>query len=191
MSQTHRHRSTLVVAATALAMLTILGGCASLSPEEAQAKRDEIDAMSEATLTELLESRPELQSVFDESPGYAIASMKLTKVPVFGGSGGPGVVIDKETGARTYLKVTRFDVGGGMGIATFRVVVLFEDPELLSQAMTGFWHFDAGMEAGAGSTSAEGSVSSVTSGYKVFKLADSGALATVTARVVRARPYFD
>jgi hypothetical protein len=172
-------------------LLTMLSSCASLSEEEANSKRKEIDSMGDTALSRLLEIRPELQSAFEASPGYAIADMKLTKVPVFGASGGPGLVVDRRTGARTYLKVTRFDVGGGMGIATFKVVILFQDAELLEQAMSGFWHFDAGAEAGAGGVSAEGSASAISTGYQVFRLADSGALATVTVRMVRARPYFD
>jgi len=118
--------------------------------------------------------------------------MTLTKVPFVGGARAPGVIVDKRTGQRTYLELTRFDVGGGMGVATFKVVVLFQDPELLSRAMSGFWHFEAGAEAGAGSASAEGSVAAATSkGYKVFRLAENGVLATVTVRTVRARPYLD
>jgi lipid-binding SYLF domain-containing protein len=191
MLQVQSHRQTARLPALMLIVLALLTGCASLSPEEAQAKREEIDQMEAATLARLLETRPELQSVFDASPGYAVGDMKLTKIPVFGGSVGPGVVVDKRTDARTYLRVTRFDVGGGMGIATFKVVILFQDPELLEQAITGFWHFEGGAEAGAGSASAEASVAGTSTGYQVFKLADSGALATVTVRMVRARPYFD
>ena len=57
MSQLHRRRFTAGPATVALILLVILSGCASLSPEEAQAKREEIDAMSEATLAELLETK--------------------------------------------------------------------------------------------------------------------------------------
>jgi lipid-binding SYLF domain-containing protein len=190
MPRSQRHTA-VALRVLALVLLTALGGCASLSPEEIQAKREAIDAMSDAALARLLETRPELQSVLDESPGYAIADMKLTKVPFVGGSGGPGVVVDKRSGRRTYLEVTRFDVGGGMGVAAFKVVLLFQDAELLDRAMTGFWHFDAGAQAGAGSASADGAVSAVSKGYQVYRLAESGALATVTVRIVRAKPYLD
>ena len=98
MSQLHRRRFAAGPASVTLILLAVLTGCTSLSPEEAQTKRDKIDVMGAATLAELLETRPDLESSFDEAPGYAIASMKLTKVPVFGGSDGAGVVIDKRTG---------------------------------------------------------------------------------------------
>jgi hypothetical protein len=54
--------------------------------------------------------------------------MKQTKFPLFGGSGGWGIVIDQRGGSRAYLKLTRFDAGGGVGVSSFKVLVLFQEP---------------------------------------------------------------
>jgi len=191
MWQRRAHESAISLTALLAVLITSLAGCASLSPEEAQAKRDEIDAMSDAALARLFDTQPELRAAFDESPGYAVADIKLTKVPFVGGSEGPGIIVDKRTGKRTYLEVTRFDVGGGMGLSSFKIIVQFKDPELLTRAMSGFWRLEAGAEAGAGSASVEGSVGSASKGYQVFRLTDSGAIASVTARVVRAKPILE
>jgi lipid-binding SYLF domain-containing protein len=183
-----RHGARLTFAAVLAAALF---GCSTLSPEGAEQKRQEIDAMSDSVITRLVERRPKLQQALDDSPGYAVADMAVTKVPMVGGGGGSGVIIDKRSGARTYVEVTRFEVGGGMGLQSFKVLVLFEDEELLDQAMKGFWHMDAGAEVGAREESAEGSVSPGSKGYQVFKLAEGGAVATVTVRAVRARPFLN
>ena len=178
-----------LIAVTSL--MVVLASCATLSPEEAEQKRREIDAMSEAAITRLIESRPELKPSLDQAVGVAVADMSVTKIPVFGAGGGVGVIVDKRSNARTYVKVSRFEIGGGMGVQSFKVILLVQDPKLMDEGMSGFWHFDAGADVAAGEKSAEGSVASASSGYQVFRLADSGAIATVTVRTIRARPFLD
>jgi len=172
-------------------LITALFGCNTLTPEEAQQKRQEIDAMSESALARLVDIHPEVQSQIDESPGYAVADMSVSKIPFVGAGGGSGVIVDRRSGDRTYVKVSRFEVGGGMGVQSFKVIVLFEDEDLLGRAMTGFWQVDAGAQVGAGETSAEGSASSVARGYHVYRLTEGGAIATVTVRAVNARPFLN
>ena len=166
-------------------------GCAGLSPDQEQEKRLEIDAMSKATLATFAEQHPDAADAFERSLGYAVVDMKVTKVPVFGAGSGLGVVFDKRNDARTYVKVSRFEVGGGLGVQAFKAIVLLHDPVLLDRAMKGAWHFDAGMEAAAGGTSAEGKVSTADKGYQAFKIAEGGVVATLTVRMIRAQPYLD
>ena len=166
----------------------IFTGCSSLTPEAHQEKREELDAMSDAVLVRLLEKQPEVSTVLEQSAGYAVADMSHTKVPVFGAGKGFGVVIDKRSNARTYVEVSQFEVGGGLGVQTFKAVVLFENEGLLEQAMKGFWHFDAGAEATAGDSSADGSIST-RKGYRAYKISEGGAIATLTIKAVRAKPF--
>ncbi len=117
--------------------------------------------------------------------------MSLTKIPMIGAGKRLGVVVDKRTGTRSYIKVSRFDVGGGMGAQKFKTVIVFDDGELPDRAVTRAWHYEAGAEAGVGSESTEGTARATTRGYQAFKLVDSGAVATVTVRVAYAKPYLD
>lgn len=170
---------------------TVIFGCATLSPEEREAKRAELDEMGEITVSRLLETRADIQDVLDRSIGYVVVDMSLTKIPMIGAGKGLGVVIDKRTGTRSYIKVSRFDVGGGIGAQKFKTVIVFDDGELLDRVVSGAWHYEAGAEAGVGSETTEGTARATTRGYQAFKLVDSGAVATVTVRVAYAKPYLD
>lgn len=170
-------------------VLMALVGCASLSPQERDAKRAELDAMSEKAMATLLQSKPEAADSLDKSVGYAVVHMTTTKIPMVGAGSGAGVVVDKRSSAHSYVKVSRFEVGGGLGAQKFKVIIFFFDEKLLAATASGAWHFDAGAEAAAGSASAEGTASGLGDGYKAYRLAEEGAVATVTVRVAYATPY--
>jgi hypothetical protein len=167
----------------------LLHGCAGLSPEEQQVKRAELDEMGEKTVAALLETRPEAREALDQAVGYAVVDMKVTKIPVFGAGGGFAVIVDRRAGNHSYAKVSRFEVGGGLGAQKFKVVVFFEDEKLLDRAIKGAWHFEAGAEASAGSASSEGKITRTDKGYRAFRIVEGGAAATVTIRLARATPY--
>jgi hypothetical protein len=170
-------------------VLLVLHGCAGLSPEEQELKRVELDEMGEKTVAVLLETRPEAQEALDRAVGYAVVDMKTTKIPVFGAGGGHAVIVDRRAGINTYAKVSRFEVGGGLGAQKYKVVVFFEDEKLLDRAIKCAWHFEAGAEASAGSASSEGKVTPTDKGYRAFKIVEGGAAATVTIRMALAKPY--
>jgi lipid-binding SYLF domain-containing protein len=182
------HQPSLLRSALVAFLTVLLIGCASLSPEERAAKRAELDAMTDATIESLLATTPAARDLLDRSAGYMVLDMKVTKIPVFGAGKGFGVVVDRGTKSRTYLEVSRFEVGGGLGAQAFKVVVIFEDPKLLNKAAAGAWYYEAGAELTAGSASAEGSAHKQPKGYVAYRIAESGAAATVTVRVARAKP---
>jgi len=175
---------------TALLLLALASGCASLSPEQIEEKRREIDATSESTIATLLEKQPEIREIFDQVPGYAVAEMKVTKIPGVGGGGGTGVVVDRRSNKRTYVKISRFEVGAGLGVQAFRAVILFEDPALLERAMTGFWHMSGSGEAAAGDKSAEGKVAG-QKGYRTYKMTEAGVAVTATVQLIQAKPFLE
>jgi len=171
--------------------IALLNGCATLSIDEQQEKRIELNEMSDGTIATLLETRPGASELLEQCLGYAVIKMQVTKIPVFGAGGGYGVVKDERTGVRSYIKVSRFELGGGLGAQVYKVVIFFSDEKLLARAIAGTWHFDAGAEAGAGDTAIEGNVNSAEEGYRAFKIAESGAAATVTVRIARGTPYLN
>jgi lipid-binding SYLF domain-containing protein len=167
----------------------VLSGCATLSPEERDAKRAELDEMGERAVATLLEKDPQLKAVIDRSVGYVVVDMTSTKIPIFGAGSGFGVVVDKRSNTRSYLKVSHFEVGGGLGAQKFKVIIVFSDGKLLDRVASGAWHYQAGAEVVAGSERAEGSVATSDKGYEAFRLTENGAVMTVTVRVARAKPY--
>lgn len=171
--------------------IALLNACSGLTPDEQQAKRAELDAMGEKTIATLMETHAGTREVLDQSLGYVVIEMTVTKIPVFGAGGGLGVVVDRRSGTHSYVKVTRFEVGGGLGAQKYKVIIFFDDEKLLKRVISGAWHFEAGAEAGAGSTSAEGKVSTSEKGYRAYKIVEDGAIATVTVRAAYAEPYLN
>ena len=190
---------TLAIRAAVIAhILAAATGCATTSPEEGGPTAAELDEMGEKAVATLLESKPEVQETLDKSVGHVVVNMTVTKIPWFGAGVGYGVVVDKRTDTRSYIRVSRFEVGGGYGAQKYKVVIVFSDEKLLERAAKGTWHYEAGAEVAAGSTSAEvgagssgadGVPTKSGKGYKAFKLAEGGAVATVTVRVANAKPY--
>ena len=158
----------------------------SMSVEE---KRDFLAEAEQKTLAELIEKRPETQAEMDRSVGHAVFSNRSAKIPFIGAGDGIGVVFDKKTGERTYLKVQRLDVGGGFGIREYRLVVVFFEEEPLEKLAGGKLELAAGAEAGAG----KGDVGLGTEGISgkqkeklaLYQLSDTGVSATITVRLIR------
>jgi lipid-binding SYLF domain-containing protein len=170
-------------------MAFLVEGCATLSLEERTQKRNEIDTMADKAIAELIEENPKIQKKMDKAIGYMIVDAKVTKIPVFGAGSGTGVVVDKITDTTTYIKVTRYDIGGGLGTRTFKSILLFKDRELLDAAKDGKWIFRAGAEASAGSATSEGSSGSKKKGYELYVLSEGGASVTWTVYMIRIKPY--
>ena len=172
---------------TGVILLGLLSGCASLSIEE----RGKLDHMADETVTALIQEHASLDELLENSLGYMVVDNKVVKIPVLGGGGGQGVVQDKTTGKRKYVKVTRMDFGGGWGVRKFQVLVLFSDPEQLEQAQHGRWIWRLGAEVSAGDKSLEGSSSQMKDdkGYTVYVRSDTSASVTYTLCAIRMKPY--
>lgn len=168
-------------------ILFVIAGCSTMTTAEKIQKRAELDAMAEAAIAGLIEQDPEIRTEIEQSLGYAVANMKLTKIPVVGAGGGEGVFVDKQTGQRTYFTVSRLDIGGGWGARSYKALLVFESQKVMDRAKDGVWEFQAGAEVSAGSASAEGSSGDLNKGFTMHVLSDGGASATVTARVIRTK----
>ncbi len=168
-----------------LMTLLMVVSCSSMTVSEKQQKRSDIDLMAEKAITGLIEEEAELQQELDKSFGYAVANMKLTKVPIVGAGGGEGVLVNKKTKKRTYFTVKRFDLGGGWGARSYKALMVIETQEILDRFDSGVWEFQAGVEASAGTAAAEGSSGALNEGFSLHILSDGGASATATARVIR------
>lgn len=173
-----------------LLLLLLVFPLADLSAEEPQ--HDELDAMGTTAREQLLVERPELEEKLDKLPGYAVIAMTTTKIPGVGTGMGYGVIIDNRSAARSYIRVSQFEVGGGLGAQKFKLVILFKDDVPLERIKSGGWRYESSADFSANTDTSDGS-STVSSksgkGYKVFKLAEDGALATITLRLLQVKPY--
>ncbi|UCB54154.1 MAG: hypothetical protein JSW45_09365 [Thiotrichales bacterium] len=179
------HRGLLVITVIAIA------ACATNSPDTTGPSRAELDAMSDTAIATLVETTPELEELLNQSPGYAVVKMTITKIPVVGTGAGYGVVVNQRTNTRSYIRVSQFEIGGGMGAEKFKVLIVFTDEKLVDRAARGTWHYEAGAEAVAGSDAAQASTATLDKGkgYKAFKITEGGVCVRVTVRVAQAKPY--
>lgn len=167
-------------------LLLALIACSSMTVSERETKRGELDDMAAKTIAGLVEDDETLQQKVDDSPGYAVANMKVTKVPIVGAGGGEGVFVNQKTNKRTYFTVSRLDVGGGWGARSYKTLLIFDDEKSMGEWKDGKWEFAAGVEASAGTAAAEGA-SGGNEGFTMHVLSDGGASATATARVIRIK----
>ena len=115
--------------------------------------------------------------------GYAVVSNRVAKIPFVGAGEGIGVVFDAKTGERTYLKVGRLDIGGGLGAREYRMVILFFDQGLLENLASG--KLEAGAKDKDIGTGAGGVVGSRNEKRVLYQLSDAGVSATFTVRAIR------
>lgn len=172
-----------------LVLLILLAGasaCSTMTASEREQKRNALDEMASTAIAALTANDPELQPKLKDSLAYAVANMKVTKIPLVGAGGGEGVFVDNNSQQRTYFTVSRFDVGGGWGARSYKILLTVESQEVLDRFKGGVWEFQAGAEASAGTASMQGSSSDLANkGFTTYVLSDGGASATVTARVIR------
>ncbi len=157
-------------------------------------KADKLEYMANLeteTLADLTKQNPEAEKELSDAVGYAIIEQKVVKVPGVGAGGGVGVVVDKETDKRSFLRVQRVDLGAGVGGKAYKLVLVFHDAELLRDVANGKLHTEAGAEAaakaggvGGGAEGASGQL--LKKGYSTYVLTDAGVSATATVRVFHA-----
>lgn len=164
-------------------LLAVLSGCTSIPVDQRAEIRAGIDADAAETLQRMLEHEPGFREKLQAAEGCFITRLSATKVPIVGGGYGMGVLYEKGTGHRTYMNVTRTELGVGLGIGQFRAVLLLEDKETLEDFRGGIWRTGIGTESSMGGTSAGKQTSG--KGYSVHFVSDSGAAIAASARTVR------
>jgi lipid-binding SYLF domain-containing protein len=188
-SSVNKGRVLRLTAVTLAALLAASCGSSTYRSMSAQEKRAFLVELETQTLAELVEKHPEAQADMEKAIGHAVFSIQMAKVPFVGAGEGIGVVFDTKTGERTYLKVGRFDVGGGLGVRKYRLVVLFFEEGALKKLAGGKLELGAGVEVGAGDsdvgTGAGGIAGSRKEKYALYQLSEAGVSATLTVRLIR------
>ena len=135
-----------VLAATVL----IISGCGPSAKKYTLSERRQIiDTMADQNLERLYIERPSARQEIVESAGYAVFSNANVHVIFVGGGGGHGVVIDKTTGRKTYMKVGSGGIGFGLGAKDYRQVIIFKTRQALTDFVGSGWGFGGQAEATA------------------------------------------
>jgi hypothetical protein len=180
--------------ALAFILLAGLAGCSGVPGETGEEQAQTIDELVERTLSDLYKQEPRTREEIAKSVGYAIMNNKITKVPLVGVGAGYGVAINNKTGEKTYIRMARFDLGGGWGARSLRPVAIFQNEGKFKDFIGGTWSATAGAEAAAkvGEAGAAGGAGSGDTasdkGYSLHIITDAGVSATVTVGVIRVTP---
>jgi lipid-binding SYLF domain-containing protein len=170
-----------------------MSGCASIPGETAAQQAQTIDKLVERTLSDLYKQDPKMKEEIAHSVGYAVMDNNIVKIPIFGEGSGYGVAINNKTGEKTYITMTRFDIGGGWGARSVRPVVIFQNEKKFKDFIEGVWSAGAGAEAAAkvGETGAAGGAGGGDAGkkgYSIHIITDTGVSATATVHVIHVNP---
>ena len=172
----------------------VMVGCASIPGSSVDEQMETIDALVSQTLADLYETQPSTKGAIAASVGYAVMKGTETKLPLIGAGSGYGVAIHTRTEEKTYLEITEFAMGAGLGRTASRFVLIFQDQAIFNRFTSGFWKLRKSMEASAKSmdggtlAGAQTAKDAASKGYSVHFIADSGASARATLGVFRAKP---
>ena len=168
-----------------IASLVIVFVIAGNGYGEAQQERDEIQKMSQETLTRLYELHPSAKAAVESGYGYAVFDNFGMKIMVVGGGTGRGLAVNNETGDKIYMKMVEVQGGLGFGGKSFSIIMIFEDKTVFDDFVNTGWEFGgqatAAAKHGEEGGSLQGAVS-VSPGIWMFQLTKSGLEAAVTVK---------
>ena len=167
-----------------LLLLFVGHGCTTIPVDERAEVRDEVDRAANETIKQLVALNPSIRDSIEASAGYFTGRVGTTKLPLLGGGYGLGVVFDRQAATRTYLNVTRFDLGAGLGVGGYRVLVLFENQQALESFLRNGWQSGVGAESRMGQRGTSALIG-LGSGVTAYAVAESGTALTATARLIR------
>jgi hypothetical protein len=165
-------------------VLFALQACTSIPVEQREDKRAQLDKEAQETIARMLEQNPDIQQKLEDAAGYFVSRISAANVAVIGGGQGIGVLVDNQSGDRTYLNVKRFDFGAGLGVRYFWVLLIIHNQEKLEDMRAGWTFRGVAGDLAAGSKGSQSSTQA-GEGLSVYFLSESGASIAATARLVR------
>ena len=170
--------------AVAFSVLLLSTGCTGIPVDQRAEVRKEITASGEDTTALFVGKVDGLKNDLDAAAGYFTAQVSGGQLPVVGGTFGRGILVDNATGSRTFMNASRFDLGAGLGVGTYRVMVILETREALDRFRAGTWKFGIGAGAAVGDAGS-GVASYSKDGFRFLIASESGAALTVSARALK------
>jgi lipid-binding SYLF domain-containing protein len=131
----------------------LLCSCATPKGVTKQDQKDYVSTMKNETLADLYEKKPETRAMIKKAAGYGVFSNIGSYLFFLSTGGGYGIVDDKSTAKKTYMKMAHVGAGLGMGVKDFRVVFIFKNKNVLKDFIEKGWEF--GGQADAAAKSAE------------------------------------
>jgi lipid-binding SYLF domain-containing protein len=168
-----------------LAIGLFITGVSAFAGADYKEVRLEVDQQAEELIESLTGADPVFTANLETAAGYFAGQLVHVQAGIVGAGSGTGVLVDRTSGERFYLDVTRFDMGPGFGGQVMSAVILIQDRDILEDAKSGNWVVSWGAEAAAGEASA--AARRKGSGYTVYAFTNDGLLAMASLRTIRFR----
>lgn len=170
----------------AVLFCTLIAGSLSADEKDNQKKRNDIQKMSQETLSRLYKAEPPAKAAIEKAYGYAVFSNTGIKILLGGSGNGRGIAVNNKTRQQTYMKMFEIQAGLGMGVKKFRVIFVFDNQKVFDDFVDSGWDF-SGQASAAAKTSPEkgGSMqgaTSVSDGIWMYQLTDKGLALEITAK---------
>ena len=105
----------------------------NLSPEQISTQRQQIDESARVGLEHLYRDSPEVQKKVEAAHGYGVFYVGMINAVLLVGARGPGVIVERGSGKRTYMQAVRAGTGPGVGYQKLAQVFVFESASALNQ----------------------------------------------------------
>ena len=155
--------------------LIFVTGCASTSGSVSD-RRAAINSMHSNVLTNLYKEKPSVRQQISSAVGYGVFDNANVNVILASFGGGYGVVHNRKTGARTYMRMAEAGVGLGAGVKDFRVVMVFHTEAALNRFVKEGWAFGAQADAAAkaGDKGAAAGGEATVDNITIYQMTESG-----------------
>ena len=169
-------------------LISTFTGCAAPKGKTVREKRVSAQTMCGEALYKLYSHDPYARREVTTAPGYAVFEAIQTQTIIGSTANAYGIVRNNLTGRDIYMKAFSGGAGLGLGIKSYRAIVVFKDREIMDEFVNKGWVFGAHGTADA-INKGEGSTASGAAAFsnrlKVYTFTDSGLMAGASLRGVK------
>lgn len=172
-----------------VALLGVLLAMSTIASADTAAKQTKVREQSQQVLQHLYSEVPAARAVVAGAAGYATFRKIGLKMGVVGGGAGRGLAVSK-AGAETFMAFAEVSAGPGLGIKSFDLIFVFENPQAMSDFINKGWEYTGEATAAAkyeDSGAAMTEAQSVSPGVRLYQVTSSGLSAEIT---IKGTKYF-
>lgn len=166
-------------------------GCSTPKGGSTNDRRAYVMRMHDDALNELYERDPVAKEKVERAPGHGVFSNIGTNLIFVSTEGGYGVVVNRETGKNTYMRMAGGGLGIGLGAKDVRLVFVFHSQAAIDNFMSGKWTVGADADAAAKVDDQGGELSGTvkTGDVEIYTITRNGL--ALSATVGGTRFYLD
>ena len=149
----------------------------TITPEEAEAKRQKIQTMAKETLQRLYKEKPKAEQEIKNAYGYGVFEGDIVNLVLYVAGKGGGVVYDNKTQSPIYMTAVRAGTGPGVGYKSLHAVIIFNNETVYKQFTTVGVQVSASGDAAiklAGKEAGGAKAASLVPGVSMYQLVDKG-----------------